>query len=186
MSVIDTEPAVVIVAGNVGAKGAQGLQGPPGPTGAIGPAGPQGPQGPPGASAIGATEIFYVEQTQEKTLTPADGSYTYIEASANFNGSPVWLVAQITGILVNPTTQVLLSLWMDGADQGRLGLISDIGDTSFGYGPAHMTRRLAPSAGAHTLQLRTEVVNVGGNAGLLSGLGGPGDEFPSFMRATYA
>jgi len=184
---LDTEPMVivtvepvdvpVVTAGNVGRTGAVGPQG---------PRGPMGPIGPPGVSAPSAVEVFYVERTTTQTLTPADGSYVVMESSNNYSGFAVLFEAQITGVIVAPNTQMIFSLWQDGACLGRIGMVLNSGN-QIGYGPIHMTRRLAPPSGIHVLQLRAEVVNVGGTAALLMGAGGSAaTELPGYMRASYA
>jgi hypothetical protein len=79
---------------------------------------------------------------------------------------------------------VVLLLYQDGAVAGRLG---SVGSPAAGQhlAPAHVVRRLTPTAGSH--QYTFAAVQVGGNATVLGGAGtGSGIYMPMFIRITAA
>lgn len=139
--------------------------------------------GPPGS------EVDYKEQTSDVTFTATTfaGATTLLTGNAvTYDGSTAVLVQVYTPRLVTPSnTPVFLTLWDGSTD---LGIIAKFGTAAGGVteGPVTATRKITPSAAAHTFSVRG-VCNAAGTGTFGGGVGGTGGTFlPSYIRITKA
>ena len=143
-----------------------------------------------GGGGGGVHELDYVQITSAASITAS------VEASANtvVTGSAVTydgstsIVVEFYAPVITPNAGAAenINIWLfDGSSS--IGLMGQFtAATSATYrDPVHMTRRLTPSAAAHTYSIRA-TVTAGGTGTVQAGAGGSGAYMPAFIRITRA
>lgn len=170
-----------------GAPGATGPAGPPGATGATGATGPTGPAGPmgPAGPAGGGGELAYAEKTSAVAASSAGA--TIVSATFTAPGTPVLVhfncpyVGNITA-----SGQVYVILFDNGVNIGLLSQIAfGAANPGFTVLPASVFRRVALSAGSHTLSIVGKTV-FGPDMTFYGNTGGVNNDFPMFLRVSNA
>ena len=138
------------------------------------------------AEAIDASELAFAQFTGDVPITAGT------EATANpivtappftANGTSVYLIEfycpQVVGAGANATLACIL---YDGASSAGWLFVMVFASQAQQM-PIHATRRLVPSAGAHTYSVRAFRTGAA-NAAFTAGAGGPAANVPGFIRVT--
>jgi len=138
---------------------------------------------------VPSNELAYVEFTASVLISAATEATANVIVSAGavtFDGGPV--IVEFFSPYLEPgataLSQINVFAFEDGATLGQLWLtdkddsaVLDAGSTG-----CLARRRLTPTAGAHTIDIRA--CKLGANGHVLGGLGGAGNYLPGYMRIT--
>jgi hypothetical protein len=132
-------------------------------------------------------ELDYAEKTTTSNVTATtEGTADTLVTGSGFtaDGSTPVLVEFYTPFAKPSTTGevIYLSLFDNGSPLGQFGLDRSAHATDFDM--THVSRRLTPSAGAHTYSIRAFVSSGTGQVG--GGVAGSGAYVPMYMRVTLA
>jgi len=182
-----------------GPQGPQGPTGPAGPTGATGPTGPGVPTGGVVGTVLGKTgsadyatgwvapppgELLYAEVVANVSLAAISAATAVAVTpvqNLTLDGATVILIEFVAPVLQAGSGAAwgLVNLWVDGADTGAIAQ-HFAGNSS--AAPCYGARRLTPSAGAHTFQIKGWSTGSP-YAQIVAGSGAPGaSNTPAFIR----
>lgn len=141
---------------------------------------------PAWAAAAAGAELAYVQfvaNVATTTATEAAPLTIVSTGSITYDGSAVLVEFFAPDWAMGGAANSAINLWQDGADLGRIASRTVVPSTaSF---PVCAARRLTPTAGAHTFDLRLWTAG-GANSVVSGGAGGAGVMLPGFVRVTRA
>lgn len=143
----------------------------------------------PRPAATAPYEIDYAEITSAVTVTglsEAAATTVVTGAARDYDGVTEVLIA-FQSPYARPDTVggfIRFALFEDGVSLGLIGLASGTDTDDDLYNPISLERRLTPSAGTHTYEVRA-FVNTGSGQ-VAAGAGGVGNYVPAFLRITTA
>lgn len=134
-------------------------------------------------------QLAYVEFTSAVTIsatTEATANSVVSAGAVSFDGATPVIIeffAVISQPAASAGSNLIYYLYEDGASIGQLGQHQNPASSSNRV-PVLLRRRMTPTSGSHTYEIR--VVRGVGNGSVRAGVGGSGNEMPGYIRITVS
>lgn len=144
---------------------------------------------PPSSRSLQGLELEYQEFTADVAIVSTNEAAptTIVTADAiTVDGSTVILVefyAQAGGVDAAASDQLVVNLWLDGAQFGRICGVGNPSATGTGKAPLYGAVRTTPAAGSRTYSVRGWGT-AAGTYTVQAGAGGAATTVPGFIRIT--
>jgi hypothetical protein len=129
--------------------------------------------------------VAHVEITAHVAVsaTTAAAGQKFLDAGPfTYDGGPILVEFYSSNVQCAANSQILVNLWDGNTDLGYFAQVIAGGAMLFGV-PVLARRRLVPSAGAHTFNLRAWVTSAAGQISAGAGTA-PGQNAPAYLRIT--